>query len=99
MALGCFAHGACVAALFVGIAALLDRGGRRASLPFAAALGGLLASWALGLHCSIAHPAHLLLGHAAVGFVMASLALLAARALERDRHARLAARPSSTRLH
>src|SRR6478735_12453774 len=75
MALGCFAHGACVAALFLGIAVVLDRGGRRASLPVAAALGGLLASWALGLHCPITHTAHQLLGHASVGFVLASLAL------------------------
>jgi len=36
----------------------------------AAAAGGLAANLALELHCPIHAPAHLLLGHASVGFAL-----------------------------
>jgi hypothetical protein len=85
-ALSCFVHGAVVAALFIAVVALLDRGGRRSVLPLAAALAGLFASFALSLHCPVTQVGHLLLGHASVGLV--ALALITLHVALRERHSR-----------
>lgn len=85
-ALACFGHGAAVAALFAGVVALLDRGGRHTTPLLAAGLGGLFASFALELHCPVVHVAHRLLGHATVGFFALALTALLLRFFGRARH-------------
>lgn len=67
----CFAFGAFVAALLVMSLRILDRGAHesRVSALLAAAAGGLAGNLALELHCPVTNPAHLLSGHATIGFV------------------------------
>ena len=85
-ALACTAFGLALAIPFLGLLWSIERSDRisMTQLLLATAAGGLVANAALLLHCPIAHPGHLLLGHAGVGIV---LTLLAAAGLAL-RHAR-----------
>lgn len=80
----CFVLGALTAALLVLALRILDRGahGSRISALLAGAAGGLAGNLTLELHCPVTNPAHLLPGHATIGFVfVAAYALIhAARA-------------------
>ncbi len=83
--IGCFIIGCVTGALFVAGLSALDRGklrSRRAAL-FAGVMGGVAGNLALELHCPITSPAHLLLGHATVGFAL----LFACALLPRSKHA------------
>jgi len=68
----CLALGAILGSCVVVAMRALDRGGHASPrVAFvAAAAGGLAANLALELHCPIHAPAHLLLGHASVGFAL-----------------------------
>jgi len=64
----CFAYGSVLALPALLLGALLDRDALRQPLAFLAAIGApaVVANLALQLHCPLTHPAHLLLGHAAI---------------------------------
>lgn len=79
--IACFSYGLLLAAPFLFVIWLLDRSDRSV-LETLAAVGttaGLVANAALARHCPIANPAHLLLGHAAIGAALAGLGAISAR--------------------
>ncbi|HTQ06756.1 MAG TPA: hypothetical protein VMI54_23025 [Polyangiaceae bacterium] len=79
-ALSCFLYGTLLSTPLVALLWLLDRGsGSRSRLIAGAAACGLAANAALLLHCPATDPAHLLVGHGAIGFTLALVAWLFAR--------------------
>lgn len=83
--IACFSYGLVVAAPFLFVIWLLDRSDR-SMLQALATIGttaGLVANAALALHCPSANPAHLLLGHAAIGAALAGLGALSVRLARR----------------
>jgi len=74
-ALACFRYGMLLAVPLLLLLWALDRGGgSRARIVAAAAAGGVAGNAALLLHCPSTDPAHLIVGHAAIGFVLGALA-------------------------
>jgi hypothetical protein len=78
-AISCFRYGALMSAPFLILLLLVDRQsrGRSAWVGLVALTTGLVANLALLLHCSITHPEHLLVGHAAIGVALTALGLAA----------------------
>lgn len=76
----CFSYGSLLTLPLVAALWLMDRGaGPRSRVFHGAAMAGLAANAALTLHCPNASPAHLLVGHATIGFVLAGVAVLVLR--------------------
>lgn len=75
----CFRSGVVIALLAFLLLRWLDRASpvaaSRRQLVLALAAAGLVGNLALLLHCSVADPAHILLGHASLGIAMAACAL------------------------
>jgi uncharacterized membrane protein len=69
---GCFVIGAFTGVLVVLVLRALDRTAHdsRPAGVLAAVTGGVAGNLALELHCPVTAPAHLLLGHATVGFML-----------------------------
>jgi len=81
-AFGCFSYGAALSLPILLVAWALERHDR---LPLgnallAGGLAGLVANLALLFHCPMSQHSHLLLGHATIGFVLASVVAVIARA-------------------
>lgn len=81
----CFAFGAVAALVVVAAWRVVEQRRLAGSLRWAtaAASGAAIGNLALHLHCPVTDPAHLILGHAAIGFVGAVVGAVGARALER----------------
>jgi hypothetical protein len=77
-ALGCFVYGALLTLPFVVVVWALERSDRPwlAIATGAAAAAGLVANAALALHCPNTDAAHLALGHATIGMVLAAAGAL-----------------------
>lgn len=79
--IGCFVIGGITGALAVFMLRALDRTAHdsRPASVLAAVTGGIAGNLALELHCPVTSPAHLLMGHATVGFLLVLLYGLARR--------------------
>lgn len=80
-ALACFSYGSLLAVPVLAALFLLERRttATRAVVLLTAAAGGLVGNLVLQVHCPITHPAHLLSGHATIGFGLAAVYALVAR--------------------